>query len=626
MRYSTKYRQGYSSFMANKKWHDNVHHCSQRYFLTTNSSTDSSRNEPLVDEETPTIFALSTGTNSKSAVAVFRISGPAASKALLSLTKKPHLPKPRTAHLTNLYRPLDGSLLDRSLVLFFPGPHSFTGEDVVELHVHGGTAVLKAIAQTLGELTSLNNNNNDQEEEDSSETTTEPRETTTDPRDNGNDDDLMMSPQTSSSMPLLSSSLRLLHPAAPGEFTRRAFANGKLSSLLEVEGLADLVNADTEAQRRQALAQVSPKASDCILQWRKDILKAMAFVEATIDFSDDEEDVTENAVLQAREILQKIERTILFELGGSIVNNPKEDESSIMSNNIESVLPFRSRGELIRDGISVVILGPPNAGKSSLLNNLTRKPTAIVSPEAGTTRDVVTVSLDIDGHCVHLSDTAGIRRREQDIFVSDIEQEGIRRALELADSADIVVNMHDFADHVSKTDPENIENKNKATDLMASSGAATDLRTGRGTSARELSVLNKVDMWSDASDLKSQSEADGYQLISCKTGEGIDAFMERLSKEVSTILQENEDSRGVIETPIMSRERHRVILSEVLYKIQEFHRLTTPDTDKTGVSFGHLEIAVEELREAGESIGKLAGRLDTEDVLDIIFKEFCIGK
>jgi tRNA modification GTPase len=324
----------------------------------------------MSDPARPTIFALSSG-RPPAAIAVVRVSGPQARAALEALGGK--LPEPRRAALRRLRRPGTQAVLDEALVLWFPGPNTETAEDMAELHLHGGRAVVAAVLDALGKLPGL-------------------------------------------------------RAAEAGEFTRRAFANGRLD-LTAVEGLADLVFAETEAQRAQAMRQFQGLLGGRAESWRQRLIGALALVEARIDFSNEAdvpEDLVGPALHAARELLEEIEKTL------------RDDH----------------RGERLREGLTVAIAGPPNAGKSSLLNRLARREAAIVSPHAGTTRDVIEVHLDLAGYPVTLLDTAGVRESDD-----PVEQEGVRRARARAEAADLVLWIVDAAEGVSEEQELRTEHK-----------------------------------------------------------------------------------------------------------------------------------------------------------------------
>jgi tRNA modification GTPase len=304
-----------------------------------------------------TIFALSSG-RPPAAIAVVRLSGPRAGDALKALTGK--IPEPRKAALARVRDPASGEVIDEALALWFPGPKSETGEDTAELQLHGGRAVVGAVLAALGRIEGL-------------------------------------------------------RMAEPGEFTRRAFENGHLD-LTAVEGLADLIYAETEAQRRQAYRQLKGLLGDRAETWRKRLIEALALVEARIDFSD-EADVPDDLVGPALKIAADLAAEIAAALAGA------------------------ARGERLRDGLVVAIAGPPNAGKSTLLNRIARREAAIVSPIPGTTRDVIEVHLDLDGYPVTMLDTAGIRESDD-----PVEQEGVRRARERAQQADLILWVEDAAE------------------------------------------------------------------------------------------------------------------------------------------------------------------------------------
>jgi tRNA modification GTPase len=437
-----------------------------------------------------TIFALSSGAG-RAGVAVVRASGPQARHCMLGLAGDA-VPPPRLAVLRTLRHPKSRLVLDKALVLWFPAPHSFTGEDCCEFHIHGGRAVLAGV---LGALAGLEG-------------------------------------------------VRL---AEPGEFTRRAFENGKLD-LTAAEGLADLIDAETEAQRLQALRQLDGGLGLVADLWRLDLVRAMGLVEAAIDFSD-EADVSTRAVEQAR--------AIVLTLYGAL----------------ERVLNDGRRGEILRDGFKVVIAGPPNAGKSSLLNALARRDVAIVSEEPGTTRDVVEVRLDLCGVPILVMDTAGLRDAP-----GAVEREGIRRTLGRAQEADLVLWL---------------------VDAVAPQVAIPDvLLTG---AAPVVLVVNKADLVHEG--------VTGALSVSAVTGTGLPGLVDEISRRAAT-----SDSIG--DGPVITRARHRGLLEACHARCGEF-------LDGSGE---HTELRAEDLRRAAHALGQLTGRVDVEEVLGEIFGRFCIGK
>jgi tRNA modification GTPase len=443
-----------------------------------------------------TVFALATPAG-RSGIAVFRISGPEAGTALKSLTAA-DLPAPRLAARRKFYEPHSMRLIDDGLALWFPGPASFTGEDVVELHIHGGPAVIAATAEALRVLG--------------------------------------------------------LAAAEPGAFTRRAFDHGKLD-LTEVEGLADLIAAETEAQRRQALRQLGGALGQRIEAWREALIGALAHIEASIDFSDED-------------------------LPAGLVESVDE-AMTIVADEIAHALDDQHRGERLHEGLSVVILGAPNAGKSSLLNRLAKREAAIVSTEAGTTRDVIELHLDLGGYPVTLADTAGLRDT-----VDAIEAEGVKRALDRAARADLKLLVLDAAT-LGTTQP--------LIDHTAAHLIDDDV----------LLVLNKADLASKA----APAAIDGHAVmpVSAKTGAGIETLIETLTTVAAARM-----SLGA--TPALTRERHRQALIRVKAALQR------------GVLARLPELKGEDLRHAVQALGEITGRVDIEDILDVIFREFCIGK
>jgi tRNA modification GTPase len=448
-----------------------------------------------------TIFALSSG-RPPAAIAVVRVSGPQAAEALKVLIGR--VPDPRQAGLARVRDPESGEVIDEALALWFPAPHSETGEDVAELQLHGGQAVIAGVLEALDRI-------------------------------NG---------------------CRL---AEPGEFTRRAFENGKLD-LTEVEGLADLIAAETQAQRRQAYRQLKGLIGDRAEAWRRRLIEALALIEARIDFSD-EADVPENLVEPALHAAQQLR------------------------NEIAASLSDAGRGERLREGLVVAIAGPPNAGKSTLLNRLARREAAIVSPHPGTTRDVIEVHLDLAGYPVTLLDTAGIRDSDD-----PVEQEGVRRARERAAGADLVL---------------------WVTDLSAGGGASDKASAGPAGPEQWL-VRNKIDLTLVPG--KSESEPkDGinYSLtISARTGAGMDTLL-------AALMTYAKDYFAATESTLVTRARHRRALEETLAALD---RALSESAD------GREELIAEELRSAATTLGRLTGRVDVEDILDVIFRDFCIGK
>jgi len=451
--------------------------------------------DPKIVASNDTIVAPASGSG-LAAVALIRISGPATRAVLEALCGG--VPEPRRASLRDIGPP-SRALLDRGLVLWFPGPASFTGEDMAELHVHGSRAVTRAVIEAV-------------------------------------------------------LSLDATRLAEPGEFARRAFENGKLD-LTEVEGLADLIGAETEAQARQALAQAEGSLRTLHEGWRRELLHAQALVEAGLDFAD-EGDVVADVSLKADAIVAGL-------LAG-----------------ISRHLADRS-GERLRDGLRVVIAGPPNAGKSSLLNALAKRDVAIVSEEAGTTRDVIEVHLDLGGLPVMLIDTAGIREAQ-----GKVEEEGIKRALARAGQADLVLWL------VDATAPQ----------WEASAGLSPGKSGQIPAKDAQIIVLNKID-------LARVSGGPERIEVSAKTGAGLDALVALLAGRARELLSFGAGS------PAITRTRHRVELEAGRGALERFgDRSLSP------------ELKAEELRIAAHHLGRLTGRIDVEEVLGAIFAEFCIGK
>jgi tRNA modification GTPase len=449
----------------------------------------------MADTTRDTIFALSSG-RPPAAIAVVRMSGPQAAAALKRLVGK--IPEPRRAALARVRDPQSGEVIDEALALWFPAPGSETGEDVAELQLHGGRAVIAAVLAALGRIEGL-------------------------------------------------------RPAEPGEFTRRAFENGRLD-LTAVEGLADLVYAETEAQRRQAYRQLKGLLGDRAEAWRAQLTEALALVEAQIDFAEDEE-LPEQLVVPALRLVDHL------------------------CEEIEQALLGAARGERLRDGMVVAIAGPPNAGKSTLMNRIARRDAAIVSPTAGTTRDVIEVHLDLQGYPVTVLDTAGIRES-----ADPVEQEGVRRARERAEGADLVLWLTDCREPVAVP----------------------------GQWPTVWTVANKTDLLAKGrhEDQRNELTASNIEFrISAATGAGLDALIARLAgfaREYFTA-----------EPALVTRDRHRRALLDTLAALK---RALAEDRR------GREDIIAEELRSAAAILGRLTGRIDVEDILDVIFREFCIGK
>ena len=436
-----------------------------------------------------TIYAPATLVG-RAGLSAVRISGPGAGAAVTALAGR--LPPPRRASLCRLRDPATGEAIDRGLVLWFPAPASFTGEDMAELHLHGGRAVIAAVLHALEALPGL----------------------------------------------------RL---AEPGEFARRAFDNGKLD-LTAVEGLADLVAAETEAQRRQALRQLEGGLGDLTQAWRERLVTTLARLEAAIDFP--EEGLPEGLVEETRAAAEALADDIA----------PHLDDT---------------RGERLRDGALIVILGPPNVGKSSLLNYLAKRDAAIVSTQAGTTRDVVEVHLDLAGYPATVADTAGLREASD-----PVEREGVARALDRADRADLKL-------------------------LMVEATAPGGTELGPMVDGRTLVLVNKIDLLAG----RRLPELLWPSLpISMVSGVGLDRLSEELTARVRALFEEGGPA------PVVTRARHRAALADCVEALRRAGAVAAP------------ELIAEDLRLAARALGRVTGQVDVEELLDRIFRDFCIGK
>lgn len=416
------------------------------------------------------------------------------------------IPEVRQAALRTIRHPATGTPLDKAVVLYFGAPRSESGEDVAEFQVHGGRAVVRAVLEALG-------------------------------------------------------TIKGCRPAEPGEFARRAFENGKVD-LAEVEGLADLVDAETEAQRAQALKQSSGALSKLYEGWRVRLIEALALTEAAIDFSD-EHDVAVSALEMAKARVVPLREEIARHLADG------------------------HRGEILRDGFRVALLGAPNAGKSSLLNALARREAAIVSEEAGTTRDVIEVRLDLGGYPVIVSDTAGLRETS-----GAVEQEGMRRSIAAASAANLVLWLIEPGGDVHVP-------------------AAVANGVSRETSEGSLwCVHTKADIPSPRKRGEGNASPHPEHAISVKTGAGLEELVRAIAAEAVARLG---DDAGA---PVLTQARHRRGLQDCLASLETF-------AAGDGLA---PELRAEDLRRAAHAIARVTGRVDVEDVLDAIFGRFCVGK
>ena len=442
-----------------------------------------------------TIYALSTGPGT-SGVAIVRVSGPEASEVIISLTGK-EIPSPRVASLRKINNINTSELIDEGIIIWFPGPESYTGEDMAEIHVHGGKAVVMAVQNEISKLKNC----------------------------------------------------RL---AEPGEFTKLAFQNGKIN-LLKAESIADLISAETEIQRLQAVKIMKGKSSEKFNDLRDKLLKILSFVEAKIDFP--EEDIPDGD-------LEKIKK-----------------DSGFVLNEINKILDDQKVGEIIREGFKIAIVGPTNAGKSTLLNNLSKREVAIVSEIAGTTRDVIEVHLNIDGYPVIISDTAGIRNSK-----NEIEKKGIKLSLNKAENADLKLVV---------VDAKNINLRGFLNDLLKKNA---------------ILVVNKSDLLKGKLDLEISSL--DHVLISLKDNLNIDKLILKIKNNLKNKFVSEENI-------LITRERHRQHLVQCVDYLKNF----SDKTDKED-----FDKAAEDLRLATRHLGMIVGKVDVEEILGSIFNDFCIGK
>ena len=442
-----------------------------------------------------TIYALSTGPGI-SGVAVIRVSGKETASVIKKVTGK-DLPTPRIATLRKMNNINTSELIDEGIILWFPGPHSYTGEDMAEFHVHGSKAVINALHSSIKVIKNC----------------------------------------------------RL---AEPGEFTKLAFQNGKIN-LLKAESIADLISAETELQRKQAIKIMNGVSSDKFNSWREKLIKILSHVEAKIDFPDEE---------LPKDILVKIKKT-----------------SDEISGEIKKTLDDQKVGERIREGFKIAIVGPINAGKSSLINYLSKREVAIVSEIAGTTRDVIETHLNLDGYPVIVSDTAGIRESK-----NEIEKKGIKLALKKAEEADL---------RLVVIEPKSVDFTGFLKDIF---------------DKNSILVINKSDLLNG--NLNDQIKKLEHVLVSIKKNSNLDILINKIKKK----LHEKFISHGDI---LITRERHRQHLEQCLSHLENFkEKKSSSDFDK----------AAEDLRLATRHLGMIVGKVDVEEILGSIFNDFCIGK
>lgn len=479
----------------------------------------------------PTVFALSTKFG-KSAIAVVRISGPQSKYIYHKLTNSTKPPKNRIASVRKLYSPEPHSnkksvFLDEALTLFLPGPKTYTGEDLLELHLHGGVAIIKSVLQSIKKLHDPNNG-------------------------------------------------VIIRQADRGEFSKQAFYNGRLD-LTELEGINDMINAETELQRLASLASLSGQTKIEFMKWRNEIINQMANLTMIIDFGEDHDiEETDRMIRDVKENIAKIELEIKAYLS-----------------KVKSL-------QILLNGIQLALLGPPNAGKSSILNILANKDAAIVSEIAGTTRDILDIPLEIGGYKVVVGDTAGIRSFEE---ADSIEQEGIKRAKQRSMLADFVIVVLD----PMSVEKEPLELKEH-------------LKTLVKANKQMLIVLNKQDLFASRSEemISNYSRLlylpkNYFHVVSCSTGSGIDNLQKLLIEKFKDLSQ-SETSNPII----VSSRVQDILENDILFGFKEFYHWADAED---------VLVATDCLRQSVDGIGKITGQsIDLEEILDVVFSSFCIGK
>jgi tRNA modification GTPase len=454
--------------------------------------------KPAFPQQRTTIFAPAT-TPGKSGIAIVRVSGPGAKSAIEALTASA-CPPPRYAALRKIMVPKTNDVIDKGLVLFFPAPHSFTGEDIAEFHLHGSRAILNLMLATLAKFDGF-------------------------------------------------------RPAEAGEFSRRAFENGQMD-LTQIEGLADLIDAETALQQKQAMRQMEGELGKLYNGWRDQLLGIMALIEAYIDFPDEDlpESLKEEFVASVSFLMKALE-----------------------------VHMKDTRGETLRAGVVITILGAPNSGKSTLLNWLAKRDVAIVSHIAGTTRDVIEVQMDLVGFPVTLCDTAGLRETD-DV----IESEGIRRAIEKSTHADINLVLFDAATYPNKLDATSLGLLNSNSIVLLTKADMATLPTGRATVGGHKALT-----------------------VSVTSGLGLGAIISAITTKLGELYSPGAE-------PSLTRERHRQLIAECHENLRRFVYSIQSQYP--------AELSAEEARSAVQSLGKITGKIDIEEILDAIFSKFCIGK